>query len=237
MHTLLDLRGSIPTFVEITNGKRHDVNVLDQILPEAGSFSVLDRGYLDFQRLHQFTRAGAFFVIRAKSGLRVRQRCSRGVEQSTGLRSDQTVRLTDFRAVPHYPDPLRRIHFYDVEHHHPLTFLTNNFDLPALTITQLFKARWKVELFFKWVKQHLRSKAFYGTSSNAVKTQLWIAISVYVLVAILKKRLDLHHSLYQILQVLSVTLFEKVPILQAFHDPTPPDQQPPFSNQLILIGL
>jgi hypothetical protein len=237
MHTLLDLRGSIPTFVEITNGKLHDVNVLDQIPPEAGSFYVLDRGYLDFQRLHRSTRAGAFFVIRAKSGLRVRRRCSRVVEQSTGLRSDQTVLLTDFRAVPHYPDPLRRIHFYDVEHHHNLTFLTNNFDLPALTITQLFKARWKVELFFKWVKQHLRIKAFYGTSINAVKTQLWIAISVYVLVAIVKKRLDLHHSLYQILQVLSVTLFEKVPILQAFHDPTPPDPQPPFSNQLILIGL
>jgi IS4 transposase len=176
-------------------------------------------------------------VIRSKRGLRVRRRASRAVEQSTGLRSDQTVRLTDFRAVPHYPDPLRRIHFHDVEHHHNLTFLTNNFDLPALTITQLFQARWKVELFFKGVKQHLRIKAFYGTSINAVQTQLWIALSVYVLVAILKKRLDLPHSLYQILQVLSVTLFEKVPILQAFHDPIPPHQQPPSSNQLILIGL
>ena len=237
MHTLLDLRGSIPTFVEITHGKVHDVNILDQLLPEAGSFYVMDRGYLDFERLYQFPLAAAFFVIRSKRGVQFRRRCSRPVDRSTGLRSDHTVILAASTSAQHYPDPLRRIRFFDVEHHRTLVFLTNNFDLSALVIAQLYKSRWKVELFFKWVKQHLRIKAFYGTSANAVKTQIWIAISIYVLVAILKKRLDLSASLYQILQVLSVTLFEKVPILRAFDDAPSQEEPTVSSKQLNLLVL
>ena len=221
MHTLLDLRGSIPTFIEVSDGKLHDVNILDQLLPEAGSFYVVDRGYLDFDRLHSLHRCGAFFVTRTKAGVLLRRRYSRAVDKTTGLRSDHTVILTSAASLKHYPDPLRRIRFYDLDQRRWLVFLTNNFDLPALTIARLYKARWKVELFFKWIRQHLRIKAFYGNSENAVKTQIWIAIAVYVLIAILKKRLALDATLYQILQVLSVTLFEKTPILRAFDDEGP----------------
>jgi IS4 transposase len=237
MHTLLDLRGSIPTFIEVSDGKVHDVNILDEILPEAGSFYVMDRGYLDFQRLHVFHRCGAFFVTRTKAGILMRRRYSHDVDKTTGLRSDHTVVLTSADAVKNYPDPLRRVRFYDVEQRRWLIFLTNNFDLPALTIAHLYKSRWKVELFFKWIKQHLRIKAFYGNSENAVKTQIWTAIAVYVLVAILKKRLALDASLYQILQVLSVTLFEKTPILRAFDDNDSQEKSTAFSNQLTLIDF
>jgi hypothetical protein len=234
MHTLLDLRGSIPTFIEVSDGKLHDVNALDAILPEAGSFYVMDRGYLDFERLHALHRCGAFFVTRTKAGVLLRRRYSRAVDKTTGLRSDHTVMLTSAASMKNYPDPLRRIRFYDLEQRRWLIFLTNNFDLPALTIARLYKSRWKVELFFKWIKQHLRIKAFYGNSENAVKTQIWIAIAVYVLVAIVKKRLALDATLYQILQVLSVTLFEKTPILRAFDDQGPEEKSAPFSNQLNL---
>ena len=237
MHTLLDLRGSIPTFVEVSDGKRHDVNILDQILPEAGSFYVMDRGYLDFERLYVFHRCGAFFVTRTKAGVLLRRRYSRAVDKTTGLRSDHTVLLTSAASLKNYPDPLRRVRFYDLEQRRWLIFLTNNFDLPALTITQLYKSRWKVELFFKWIKQHLRIKAFYGNSENAVKTQIWIAIAIYVLVAILKKRLALDATLYQILQVLSVTLFEKTPILRVFDQEDSQENSAPFSKQLNLLDF
>jgi hypothetical protein len=237
MHTLLDLRGSIPTFIEVSDGKLHDVNILDEILPEAGSFYVMDRGYLDFERLYALHRCGAFFVTRTKAGILLRRRYSRAVDKTTGLRSDHTVVLTAAASMKNYPDPLRRVRFYDLEQRRWLIFLTNNFDLPALTIARLYKSRWKVELFFKWIKQHLRIKAFYGNSENAVKTQIWIAIAVYVLVAIVKKRLALDATLYQILQVLSVTLFEKTPILQAFHDQGSQEKSAVFSNQLNLLDF
>jgi hypothetical protein len=237
MHTLLDLRGSIPTFIEVSDGKRHDVNILDEILPEAGSFYVIDRGYLDFERLYALHRCGAFFVTRTKAGVLLRRRYSRTVDKTTGLRSDHTVTLTSAASVKNYPDPLRRVRYYDIEQRRWLIFLTNNFDLPALTIAQLYKSRWKVELFFKWIKQHLRIKAFYGNSENAVKTQIWIAITVYVLVAIVKKRLALDATLYQILQVLSVTLFEKTPILRAFDDQDSREKSSEFSNQLNLLDF
>jgi hypothetical protein len=237
MHTLLDLRGSIPTFVEVSDGKRHDVNILDQILPEAGSFYVMDRGYLDFERLYAFHRCGTFFVTRTKAGVLLRRRYSRAVDKTTGLRSDHTVLLTSAAALKNYPDPLRRVRFYDLEQRRWLIFLTNNFDLPALTITHLYNSRWKVELFFKWIKQHLRIKAFYGNSENAVKTQIWIAIAMYVLVAILKKRLALNATLYQILQVLSVTLFEKTPILRAFDQEDSQENSAPFCKQLNLLDF
>ena len=237
MHTLLDLRGSIPAFIEVSDGKVHDVNLLDEIPPEAGSFYVMDRGYLDFARLHAFHRCGAFFVTRTKAGVLLRRRYSRSVDKTTGLRSDHTVMLTSAASLKNYPDPLRRVRFFDPEQRRWLIFLTNNFDLPALTIAHLYKSRWKVELFFKWIKQHLRIKAFYGNSENAVKTQIWTAIAIYVLVAILKKRLSLDATLYQILQVLSVTLFEKTPILRAFHDTRPQQAPTPFSNQLNLLDF
>ena len=237
MHTLLDLRGSIPTFIEVSDGKLHDVNILDEILSEAGSFYVMDRGYLDFERLYALHRCGAFFVTRTKAGILLRRRYSRAVDKTTGLRSDHTVVLTSAASVKNYPDPLRRVRFYDEEQRRWLIFLTNNFDLPALTIARLYKSRWKVELFFKWIKQHLRIKAFYGNSKNAVKTQIWIAIAVYVLVAIVKKRLALDATLYQILQVLSVTLFEKTPILRAFHDQGSQEKSAVFSNQLNLLDF
>jgi Domain of unknown function (DUF4372)/Transposase DDE domain len=215
MHTLLDLRGNIPAFVHITDGKVHDVNVLDQIVPEAGAFYVMDRGYIDFERLFVLTLSAAFFVVRTKSNILLQRRYSHPVNRSTGVRSDQTVILSSFESASVYPDPLRRVSYYDAETGKRLKFLTNNFALPALTIAQIYKQRWQVELFFKWIKQHLRIKAFYGTSENAVKTQIWIAVSVYVLVAIVRKRLELEASLYQILQILSLTLFEKTPILCA----------------------
>jgi hypothetical protein len=216
LHTLLDVRGSIPTNVYVTGGQVHDVNLLDQLLLEAGAFYLVDRGYVDFARLYTFTQACAFFITRAKKNMQFYRRNSRPVERSAGLRSDQTILLTGVRTAQRYPDPLRRIHYFDAEKDSRLTFLTNNFLLPALTIAQLYRARWKVELFFRWIKQHLHIKAFYGTSENAVKTQVWVAFSVYVLVAIIKKHLGLDLSLYKILQILSVTIFEKTPILEGF---------------------
>lgn len=216
LHTLLDLRGSIPTNVYVTGGQVHDVNLLDELLLEAGAFYLLDRGYVDFARLYVFTQACAFFITRAKKNTQVYRRSSRPVERSTGLRCDQTILLTGVRTAQHYPDPLRRIHYFDAEKDLRLIFLSNNFLLPALTIARLYRARWQVELFFRWIKQHLRIKTFYGTSENAVKCQVWIALSVYLLVAIIKKRLGLDLSLYKILQILSVTIFEKTPILEGF---------------------
>jgi transposase len=215
LHTLLDLRGNIPEVVYISDGKLHDVKALDVLVLLPGAYYVLDRGYLDFGRLFQFQQAGAFFVTRAKTNLQYTRRSSHPVDKATGLRCDQTIGLTGPKTATLYPLPLRRIRYTDPETGKHLVFLTNDFTLPALTIAQLYKARWQVELFFKWIKQHLRIKAFYGTSANAVKTQVWVAISVYVLVAIVKKRLALPQSLYTILQVLSVALFENVPIYQA----------------------
>ena len=214
MHTLLDLRGNIPTFIHITDGKMHEVNVLDILIPEAGSFYIMDRGFTDFARWFTLHQAQAFFVIRGKSNLLFRRVYSRTVDTSTGLRCDQTIVLTAPKALKDYPQHLRRIKFYDAEHGRHLVFLTNNFDLPALTIARLYRCRWQVELFFKWIKQHLRIKRFYGTTENAVKTQIWIAISIYVLVAIVKKRLKTEASLYKILQILSLALFEKMPLDQ-----------------------
>jgi len=237
MHTLLDLRGPIPTFIEVSDGKLHDVNVLDILVPEPASFYVMDRGYVDFERLHIFHRGGAFFVTRTKRGVLLRRRYSHPVDTGTGVRSDHTVVLASATSRKHYPDPLRRIHYYDAEQDRSLRFLTNNFDLPALTICSLYKSRWQVELFFKWIKQHLRIKAFYGYSENAVKTQIWIAVSVYVLVAILKKRLELEASLHEILQVLSVTLFEQVPVLQALREIESQEKSSAISNQLNLWEL
>ncbi len=237
MHTLLDLRGPIPTFIEVSDGKLPDVKILDVITPEPGSFYVMDRAYVDFERLNVFHRSGAFFVTRTKRGVLLRRRYSHPVDTSTGLRSDHTVVLTTAASRKHYPEPLRRIHFHDTEQDRHLRFLTNNFDLPALTVCLLYKSRWQVELFFRWIKQHLRIKAFYGYSQNAVKTQIWTAVSVYVLVAIVKKRLALEASLHEILQVLSVTLFEQVPILQAFGDVQSQEKSDGVSNQLKLWDL
>jgi uncharacterized protein DUF4372/DDE family transposase len=237
MHTVLDLHGNIPTFIRITDGKVHDVNILDEIMPEPGAFYVMDRGYIDFQRLFVFTLSAAFFVVRTKSNVLLQRRYSHAVDKSTGIRSDQTVILTSFESASVYPDALRRVSYFDAETNKRLKFLTNNFALPALTIAQIYKCRWQVELFFKWIKQHLRIKAFYGTSENAVKTQIWIAVSVYVLVAIVRKSLELGASLYQILQILSVSLFEKTPILcalQAIHQNEDFTQN---ANQLILFDF
>ena len=214
LHTLLDLRGNIPSFIHISDGKLHEVNVLDLLIPEPGSFYIMDRGYLDYERLHRLTQASAFFVIRAKANLKYRRLYSATVDKSTGLKHDQTGVLTGFYTSQHYPDKLRKIKYYDSQTGKHLVFLTNNFSLPALTIAELYRFRWQVELFFKWIKQHLRIKAFYGTSENAVKSQIWIAVSIYVLVAIIKKRLKIDASLYTILQILSVTIFEKMPLSQ-----------------------
>ena len=237
MHTLLDLRGSIPTFIRVTDGSVHDVNVLDQILPEAGAFYVMDRGYVDFERLYVFPLSSAFFVVRTKQNIRLQRRYSRPVDKATGIRSDQTVILTTLESAKAYPDALRRIGYRDPITEKRLTFLTNNFVLPALTIAEIYRCRWQVELFFKWIKQHLRIKAFFGTSANAVKTQIWIAVSVYMLVAIVRKRLGLEASLYQILQILSVTLFEKTPILRALQASDSEEDLPTLSNQLILFDF
>ncbi len=236
MHTLLDLRGNIPTFIHISDGKMHEVNVLDILIPEAGSFYIMDRGFTDFARWFTLHQAQAFFVIRGKSNLLFRRLYSRTVDKSTGLRCDQTIVLTAPKARKDYPQHLRRIKFYDAEHGRHLVFLTNNFDLPALTIAQLYRCRWQVELFFKWIKQHLRIKKFYGTTENAVKTQIWIAITVYVLVAIVKKRLDTEASLYTILQILSLTLFEKTPLDQLLKNMEPQIQEHQLSNQLNLFN-
>jgi Domain of unknown function (DUF4372)/Transposase DDE domain len=237
LHTLLDLHGSIPTFMRITDGKVHDVKLLDELLPEAGAFYVMDRGYIDFERLFLFTLCSAFFVVRSKENVVLQRRYSRPIDKTVGLRSDHTVILTAIDSAKAYPDPLRRVTYFDAETNRRLKFLTNNFVLPALTVTEIYKCRWQVELFFKWIKQHLRIKAFYGTSENAVKTQIWIAVSMYVLVAIVRKRLGLEASLYQILQILSLTLFEKVPILQALEASDPPADFPADHNQLILFDF
>ena len=237
LHTLLDLRGNIPSFIEITDGKVHDVNILDCLLPEPGSFYVMDRAYLDFGRLYVVNQCHAFFVIRSKTNTKLRRLYSHPVDKSTGLRCDQTVVLTGTDSSKDYPEKLRRIKFFDAERSKHLTFLTNNFILSPFVITQLYKCRWQVELFFKWIKQHLRIKAFYGTSENAVKTQIWIAISVYVLVAIIKKRLKLESSLYTILQILSVTLFEKTPIYKTLSNSHYNYQGEDSSNQLSFLDL
>jgi len=237
MHTLLDLHGNIPTFISITDGKVHDVNILDEILPEAGAFYVMDRGYVDFERLYIFTLSAAFFVVRTKSNVLMQRRYSHPVDKSTGVRSDHTVLLTAIDSAKAYPEALRRVSYLDVEKQKRFKFLTNNFTLPALTIAQIYQCRWQVELFFKWIKQHLRIKAFFGTSQNAVKTQIWIAVSVYVLVAIVRKRLGLEVTLSQILQILSVTLFEKTPILQALQPLDSQENLPDSANQLNLFHL
>ena len=237
LHTMLDLRGSIPVNVYVTGGQIHDVNFLDELLLEAGAFYVFDRAYVDFARLYAFTRACAFFITRAKKNYQFSRRFSRPVAPSTGLRCDQTVQLSGVLTARRYPGPLRRIAYFDAEKSLRLVFLTNNFLLPALTIAQLYRARWQVELFFRWIKQHLRIKAFYGTSENAVKTQVWIALSVYVLVAIIKKRLRLDLSLYKILQILSITIFEKTPILEGFVNFADESESETASNQLKLFDF
>ena len=236
LHTLIDLRGSIPVFVIITHGKVHEVTVLDDLIIEAGAIYIMDRGYLDFKRLHRIQQTSAFFVTRAKSNFKFKRLYSNRVDKSTGVQCDQIIVLTGFYAKKDYPDKLRRIRYHDAEHNNTLVFLTNNFTLPALTIAKLYRCRWQVELFFKWIKQHLRIKAFYGTTENAVKTQIWIAISVYVLVAIVKKRLNLKHSLYTILQILSVTLLEKIQLFQALSSMEDDDTNGDSCNQLNLFN-
>jgi hypothetical protein len=237
LHTLLNLRGSIPEFIHISDGKMHDVNVLDLLVPTPSAFYLMDRGYIDFSRLYLLHQAMAFYVTRSRRKFKFARRCSREVDMATGLRCDQTIITTGTDTATEYPEPLRRIVYFDAQQDRRLVFVTNNFELPALTIAQLYKARWQVELFFKWIKQHLRIKAFYGTSQNAVKTQVWIAIAVYVLVAILKKRLALSHSLYTILQVFSFMILEKMPILQAFSDWPTTNENAINPNQLPLFDL
>ncbi len=236
LHTLLDLRGNIPAFIHISDGRLHDVNALDLLPPEPGAFYVMDRGYLDFRRLHRLHQAQAFFVVRSKSNIKVRRLYSRPVDPATGLRCDQTVALTGTYTPTYYPDNLRRIRYFDETNEKNFIFLTNNFSLPAHTITELYRYRWQVELFFKWIKQHLRIKAFYGTSENAVRSQIWIAISVYVLVAIIRKRLKLNASLYTILQVLSLTVFEKTPLNQLLNISETFGGDPDPDNQLNLFN-
>jgi IS4 transposase len=237
LHTLLDLRGNIPTFIHITDEKTHDVNVLDELVPEPGSIYVLDRGYMDFGRMRTFALAQANFVVRVRKSLRFRRRYSRPVDRSTGVICDQTGVLADARTLSRYPDPLRRIRSRDLETGKQITIVTNNLSLPALTILHLYRSRWQVELFFKWIKQHLKIKAFFGISPNAVKTQIWIAISVYVLVAILKKRLASTHSLYTILQILSISLFEKIEIEQALGRADYNSLRDGPANQLLLFDF
>ena len=237
LHTLLDLRGSIPTFIQITDGKVHDVNILDIIIPEAGSFYIMDRGYIDFVRLYALHQDKAFFIVRAKSNIQCQRLYSRPVDKTTGLRCDQTITLTTYQSAKDYPEKLRLIKFFDAEHNQRLIFLTNHFTLDAINIARLYKCRWKIELFFKWIKQHLRIKAFFGTSENAVKSQIWIAISIYVLIAIIKKELKLKQSLYTILQILSVTIFNKTHILQALTETDLMDEDTKNHNQLELFKL
>ena len=235
LHTLLDLRGNIPSFLHISDGKLHDVNVLDLLLPEPGAFYIMDRGYIDFERLHHLHEVGSFFVTRAKSNLKAQRRYSHPVDRSTGLICDQTIVLCGFYSRQDFDTPLRRIRFKDPETGKRLVFLTNNFALPAITITELYRCRWQVELFFKWIKQHLRIKVFFGTSENAVKTQVWIAVSVYLLVAIVKKRLNLSASLYEMLQILSLTMFERIPLDQLLNNIITDDIQALSGNQLNLF--
>ncbi len=237
LHTLLDLRGSIPSFIHITDAKCHDVNVLDELVPEPGSIYVMDRAYLDFERLYVLNHCMAFFVIRSKTNTQIQRLYSHEIDKTTGLRCDQTIILTGQQSRKEYPDRLRRVKFFDEKKHRSFSFLTNNFIVPALVVAELYRCRWKVELFFKWIKQHLRIKSFYGTSENAVKTQIWIAISVYVLVAIAKKRMRLDDlSLYTILQILSVTLFEKKSLIQVLNTTEYKNRTQPYSNQLNLFG-
>lgn len=237
LHTLLDIRGSIPTFIDITSGAIHDVNILDVLIPEAGSFYVMDKGYIDFERLYQLHKARSFFVTRAKSNLSYRRLYSQPVDKRTGLRSDQVIRLTGSKSSLRYPDKLRKVRYFDVELDNYFVFLTNNMEISALTVADLYHERWKIELFFKWVKQHLRIKAFYGTSANAVKTQVWIAVSVYLLVAIIKKSIKTELSLYTILQILSVSLFEKVHINQLLTQTDSSFLEEQSCNQLNLWDL
>lgn len=237
LHTLLDLRGNIPTFIDISDGKLHDVNILDTLTAEPGSFYIMDRGYLDFERLYALHQAKAFFIVRAKSNLKARRIYSRPVDKITGLRCDQTIVFTNYYSSKDYPEQLRLIKFFDAERNKRLTFLTNHTTLDAIKIAQLYKCRWQIELFFRWIKQHLRIKAFFGTSENAVKTQVWIAISIYVLIAIIKKQLKLEQSLYTILQILSVTIFDKTPILQALTETKIDDQNAKNDKQLIMFNL
>jgi len=235
MHTLLDVRGSIPSFIHVSDGTMHDTRALDLLIPEPGAIYVMDRAYVDFVRLHRLHLAGAFFVTRAKSNLDAHRMYSAKSDRSQGIVCDQTIALDGFYTQQDYPEPLRRIRFKDPETGKMLVFLTNNFTLPAATICALYKSRWQVELFFKWIKQHLRIQRFYGTSENAVKSQIWIAVSVYVLVAIIKKRLNLDASLYTLLQILSVTLFEKMPIQQALQAIGGSPENTDFDNQLNLF--
>jgi len=237
MHTLLDLRGNIPTFIAITEGKVHDVNILDVLEPEQGAFYLMDRGYIDYTRLHRFSAEGASFVIRAKENLRFRRLYSRKVNKTCGLRCDQTIVLTGILSKDDYPEHLRRIRYYDDVNERYLTFLTNNFNVDALTVAELYRSRWQIELFFKWIKQHLRIKAFYGTSMNSVKTQIWIAITVYVLVAIIKKELEIDASLYTILQIFSVTAFEQISIEQILKNYDHRDFDYSESKQLLFKEL
>ena len=236
LHTLLDLRGNIPTFIYISDGKLHEVKTLDLLPIEAGAFYVMDRGYLDFERLYPFAHGGAFFVIRAKSNLKCSRIYSHPVDRSTGIICDQSVQLTGVRQAKCYPEKLRRVKYYDATTEKTLVFLTNNFALPALTIAELYRCRWQGELFFKWIKQNLRIKTFYGTSENAVKSQIWIAVSVYVLVAIMKKRLKIEASLYTILQVLSVTIFERMPLIQVLTESVYENETGNNDNQLFLFS-
>jgi len=237
VHTQLDLRGNIPAFIRVTGGQTHDVLFLDHVIFEAGAFYIMDKGYTDFQRLYHLHQQQAFFVIRAKNNLAFSRRTSRPVDKSRAVRSDQTIRLTGPRSAVYYPEPLRRIHYVDIESHKRLIFLTNNFNLSPGTIARLYKCRWQVELFFKWIKQHLRIKAFYGTTSNAVKTQVWIAITVYVLVAILKKELGIEASLYEMLQVLGLMLFEKTPLRSLLATDLNSVSKSRMDNQLVLFDL
>jgi len=235
LHTLMNLQGNIPEFILISDGKLHDVNVLDYLVPVPGAYYVMDRGYLDFARLYELHQAKAYFVTRAKRNFKFQRRYSHEIDKTTGIQCDQTVLLETFYSLQGYPEPLRRIRYYDEGLDKRLVFLTNDFALPAATITELYKSRWQIEMFFKWIKQHLRIKTFYGTSQNAVKAQIWIAVSVYLLVAILKKRLGVELPLYTILQILSVSIFEKTPLVQLFSQTDYKNPHPPCPNQLLLF--
>jgi len=237
VHTLMDLKGSIPSFIRITDGKVHDVNILDELILELGAIYIMDRGYLDFTRLYTFTQNLSTFITKAKSNFGYSRICYRTVDKTTGLRCDQTIRLNGFYASQDYPAVLRRIGYFNIETNQKFVFLTNNFTLPALTIAQLYRCRWQIEIFFKWIKQYLRIKTFFGTTENAVKTQIWIAISIYVLVAIVKKELKIELSLGEILQILSIVLFEKVPITQVLTKNVLQNENSQFHNQLLLFNL
>jgi len=237
LHTLLNIRGDIPEFIHISDGKLADMEALDYIPITPGTFTIMDRAYIDFTRLHRFERSKAFFIVRAKKNLRFRRRYSAPANRDSGILCDQTILLDGYYSTQHYPEPLRRIRFFDTEQQRRFVFLTNNFQLPALTVAELYRSRWRIELFFKWIKQHLRIKAFYGTDENAVKTQIWIAVTTYLLVAIMKKELRLEHSMYEILQILSLTVLHRMPVLQAFShlDSIATSNRP--ANQLTLFDI